>query len=182
MNKKHNRNRKNQKIKRKSAGNNKGCRYNLSGGMSSWQQANLPVQSGAKAGGNAGADSQQSQGKEAKKKQRNISSSKDGDRGSNTDLAVTNNSLEDNSSSEKTIVYSAGYCPFTTKVKKLLDRKGVEFQQVNISNDSQMRTLVTGKAGQATLPQVFIGDTHIGNCDELYKLEKEGQLDSILGL
>ncbi|WP_455376197.1 rhodanese-like domain-containing protein [Kaarinaea lacus] len=145
--------------------------FNLSGGMAGWQQANLPVNSGTKAG--SGKDKGASK-KSGKKKQRNISSSKSG----------PNDNVEEpiDSEKEKIIVYSSGHCPFTAKVNKLLEEKGLEFQQVNLSGDPDMRNLIADKAGQSTFPQVFLGDTHIGNCDELYQLEEDGKLNGILGL
>jgi GrxC family glutaredoxin len=148
--------------------------YNMSGGMVSWQQANLPVISGNKSGNKDQGSSQKS----AKKKQPNISSSKEAE---NT-AAEENIELGVDSKEEKIIVYTSGYCPYTSKVKKLFDEKGVEFQQVNLSSDPDMRDLVAGKAGQKTFPQIFVGDQHVGNCDELYLLEKEGKLNSVLGL
>jgi len=148
--------------------------YNMSGGMAGWQQANLPVLSGSK----SGARDQGTSGKSAKKKQRNISSSKE----NQEDTVAENAALDVESKEEKIIVYTSGYCPYTSKVKKLFDEKGIVFQQVNLSSDSDMRNLVSGKAGQNTFPQVFVGDVHIGNCDELYQLEKDGKLNSVLGL
>lgn len=145
--------------------------FNLTGGMLSWQQANLPVISGSKSGSNKEKGSSK---KSDKKKLSNISSS-------NQDTQPSLAEAVD-SDKEKIIVYTSGPCPFNGKVKKLLNEKGIEFQQVNLSGDPEMRTLISGKAGQTTFPQVFVGEVHIGNCDELYQLEKDGKLNSILGL
>jgi len=142
--------------------------FNLTGGMLSWQQANLPVASGKK------SKDKSSSNKSGKKKLSNISSSKEHTQTSKEEVLDSNK--------EKIIVYSSGYCPFTSKVQKLLKEKGVEFQQVNLSGDPEMRNLIANKAGQTTFPQVFMGDMHIGNCDELYQLEEDGKLNSILGL
>jgi len=149
--------------------------YNLTGGMGSWQQANLPVSSGAKSGsGKEKSSSKKSGKKKLSNKQGNISSSK----------PEPNTNLEEviDSEKEKIIVYSSGHCPFTAKVNKLLNEKGLDFQQVNLSGDPDMRNLIADKAGQTTFPQVFVGDVHIGNCDQLYQLEEDGKLNSILGL
>lgn len=152
--------------------------FNLSGGMHSWQQANLPVQSGSKSGGSKEGGQEKQSSKSAKKKpankESNISSDKPSDENAPAEPVE--------SKEEKVIVYTSGYCPFTSKVKKLLKQKGINYQQVNLDNDAEMRSLVADKSGQRTFPQVFMGDSHIGNCDELYQLEEEGKLNGILGL
>lgn len=145
--------------------------FNLTGGMLSWKQANLPVLSGNKAGSNKDKNNSK---KSDKKKLSNISRSKQ-----EPEVSVSEPvDLQE----EKIIVYSSGHCPFTSKVNKLLNQKGVQFQQVNLSGDPEMRSLIANKAGQTTFPQVFMGEVHIGNCDELYQLEKDGKLNGILGL
>lgn len=145
--------------------------FNLSGGMGGWQQANLPVSSGGKSGSSKEKGNQKKSGK---KKRSNISSSKSEDRSESPQLTE--------SQKEKLIVYYAGYCPFTSRVKKLLDGKGVDFQQVNLSDNPDMKDVIADRSGQTTFPQVFRGDTHIGNCDQLHQLEKDGKLNAILGL
>lgn len=149
--------------------------YNLTGGMGSWQQANLPVNSGAKSSSSKEKSSSKKSGKKKQSnKQSNISSSKP-EPNSNSEEVI-------DSEKEKIIVYSSGYCPFTAKVNKLLEEKGIDYQQVNLSDDPDMRNLIADKAGQTTFPQVFMGDVHIGNCDQLYQLEEDGKLNVILGL
>lgn len=147
--------------------------HNLTGGMLSWQQANLPVQSGSKSGGSK-EGGKEKQPKLGKKKVSNISSSTPDE----ADSSLQSTDFKE----EKVIVYTSGYCPFTSRVKKLLKEKGVNYQQVNLDNDAEMRNLIADKSGQKTFPQVFKGDVHIGNCDELYQLDEEGKLNSILGL
>lgn len=145
--------------------------FNLSGGMSGWQQANLPVASGSKSGSSKEKGDKKKSGK---KKQSNISRSKP-EEGSDTPQLTE-------SQKEKLIVYYSGYCPFTSRVKKLLSGKGIDFQQVNLSDNPDMKNVIADRSGQTTFPQVFRGDTHIGNCDQLYQLEKDGKLNAILGL
>lgn len=157
--------------------------FNLSGGMHGWQQANLPVQSGSKSGGGKEGGKDKQLSKSAKKKpaetskeptDTNISSSKESAGSASPEVIE--------SKAEKIIVYTSGYCPFTSKVNKLLKEKGVEYQQVNLDDDEEMRSLIADQTGQKTFPQVYMGDAHIGNCDELYQLEKDGKLNGILGL
>ena len=144
--------------------------YNLSGGMLSWEQANLPIESGAK--------SKSGNEKKAQKKTRNISSSND------TKLQIElAEPIEDQSeNNEKIIVYTTTYCPYSGKVTRLLKQKGLTFQQVNVDDSPDMKEIINKKSQQSTFPQVFVGESHIGNCDELHQLEQNGQLDEILGL
>ena len=66
--------------------------------------------------------------------------------------------------------------------KELLTRKGVSFHEIDVTADRQMRQHMIERAnGQSTVPQIFIGSTHVGGCDELYALEEAGKLDPLLG-
>ncbi|WP_455366062.1 rhodanese-like domain-containing protein [Kaarinaea lacus] len=144
--------------------------FNLSGGMLSWQQANLPTESVGK--------SKSNKDKGAQKKRANISSSSK----SAQKPQVETNPPEQAEPQEKIIVYTTSYCPYSGRVTKLLKKKGINFQQVNIDNSPDIKQTINEKSRQTTFPQVFMGDTHIGNCDELYQLDRDGKLDDILGL
>ncbi len=79
-------------------------------------------------------------------------------------------------------IYTQKYCPYCHWAKELLTRKGVDFREIDVTADRQMREEMAARAnGRATVPQIFIGATHIGGCDELYALEKGGKLDRLLG-
>ncbi len=79
------------------------------------------------------------------------------------------------------IIYTISNCPYCIKAKALFDRKMVKYQEINIENDDQLKDLVIEKsAGRKTVPQIFINDIHIGGCDDLYALEKQGKLDKML--
>jgi len=81
----------------------------------------------------------------------------------------------------KVIVYSTLLCPFCNRAKALLRKKGVSFTEVDVGMDAEKRAEMTRLAhGRHTVPQIFIGDTHVGGCDDLHALEDEGKLDSIL--
>ena len=146
--------------------------YTLSGGMLSWQQANLPIESESK--------NKSSKEKKAQKKPRNIS------RGNNiqADKAqnINNDDVEEVKLRENIIVYTTTYCQYSNKVAKLLKDKGIDFQEVNVDNSPDIRQIINDKSQQDTFPQVFKGETRIGNCDELYQLDRDGKLDDILGL
>jgi len=83
---------------------------------------------------------------------------------------------------ENIIVYTIAYCPYCVSVMGLLEKKGVSFQQVSIDDKPDVTRQVHEKTGQFTFPQVFVGNRHIGNCDELYRLDRIGELDGLLGL
>ena len=78
-------------------------------------------------------------------------------------------------------IYTTPICPYCARAKALFKRKGVEAEEVDIFMDMQARAEMEAKTGGArSVPQIFIGDTHVGGCDELYALEKEGKLDPLL--
>ncbi len=78
-------------------------------------------------------------------------------------------------------VYTTPYCAYCVAAKDLLRRKGVEFVEINVAGDRERRTEMVERAGgRVTVPQIFIGDTHVGGCDELYALDEAGGLDRLL--
>ena len=80
------------------------------------------------------------------------------------------------------VIYTKSWCGYCTRAKELLARKGVPFTEVEISNDDVLRDEMVARAGgRRTVPQIFVGDTHVGGCDDLYALEAEGRLDALLG-
>jgi glutaredoxin 3 len=81
----------------------------------------------------------------------------------------------------KVVVYSTLLCPFCHRAKALLRQKGVTFTEIDVGMDAAKRAEMTKLAhGSHTVPQIFIGDTHVGGCDDLHALEHEGKLDSLL--
>ncbi|MGB6539716.1 MAG: glutaredoxin 3 [Xanthobacteraceae bacterium] len=78
-------------------------------------------------------------------------------------------------------IYTQQYCPYCHWAKELLTRKGVEFREIDVTADRQMRQEMVARAnGGTTVPQIFIGATHVGGCDQLYALEEGGKLDALL--
>ena len=72
-------------------------------------------------------------------------------------------------------------CPYCVRAKALLDRKGVDYEEVDVMMDLDARRDMQSRSGGArTVPQIFIGQTHVGGCDELYALESKGALDPLL--
>ena len=80
------------------------------------------------------------------------------------------------------VVYSTGWCPYCVRAKALLERKGVPFREIRVDEDpAERQTMLERSRGQRTVPQIFIGDRHVGGFDDLYALEKAGELDPLLG-
>jgi glutaredoxin 3 len=78
-------------------------------------------------------------------------------------------------------IYTTPICPYCVRAKTLLKRKGAAVEEVDIFMDETARTEMEAKSGGArSVPQIFIGDTYVGGCDELYALEREGKLDPLL--
>ena len=78
-------------------------------------------------------------------------------------------------------MYTTPICPYCVRAKSLLKRKGVAVEEVDVLMDMGAREEMESKTGGArSVPQIFIGDTHVGGCDELYALEREGKLDPLL--
>ena len=78
-------------------------------------------------------------------------------------------------------IYTTRFCPFCHRAKALLQRKGIDFTEIDLSGDRQRRVEMIERAhGRITVPQIFIGATHVGGCDDLYSLERAGKLDALL--
>ncbi|WP_346838028.1 glutaredoxin 3 [Microbulbifer sp. SAOS-129_SWC] len=79
------------------------------------------------------------------------------------------------------VIYTTRFCPFCVRAKWLLDKKGVRYREIAVDNDPGKRAEMTAKAGSRTVPQIWIGNEHVGGCDELMALERSGRLDKMLG-
>lgn len=78
-------------------------------------------------------------------------------------------------------IYTARYCPYCTSAKALLQRKGVSFKEIDIAGNWERRDEMIERAnGVSTLPQIFIGETHVGGSSELAALDRAGKLDALL--
>jgi glutaredoxin 3 len=78
-------------------------------------------------------------------------------------------------------IYTTPICPYCVRAKSLLKKKGVEAEEIDVFMDMQARQEMESQSGGArSVPQIFIGNTYVGGCDELYALEKEGKLDPLL--
>ncbi|MCF8462767.1 MAG: glutaredoxin 3 [Rickettsiaceae bacterium] len=82
---------------------------------------------------------------------------------------------------KKIIIYTKENCPYCIKAKKLLEKKHLSYEEIDVTGQDEMREkLVELSGGRKTVPQIFIGDYHVGGCDDLYAMEEEGELDKLL--
>lgn len=78
-------------------------------------------------------------------------------------------------------IYSTPWCPFCIAAKRLLDRKGVAYEDTDVSGNAQLRQEMMQRAnGRYTVPQIFIDGVHVGGCDDLHALDRAGKLDPML--
>lgn len=78
-------------------------------------------------------------------------------------------------------IFTTRSCPFCVRAKQLLDGKKIKYKEIDVSDNDQLRDSMTKRAGgKRTVPQIFIGETHVGGCDDLYALENSGKLDGLL--
>ena len=78
-------------------------------------------------------------------------------------------------------IYTSPLCGFCHAAKRLLKQKGVEFTEIDVLVEPNRRSEMMDRAhGRHTVPQIFIGETHVGGCDDLYELERAGKLDPLL--
>ena len=79
------------------------------------------------------------------------------------------------------VVYTKSYCPYCHAAKALLNAKGALFEEVSVDGDRVGQMAMAARAGgRSTVPQIFIGDRHIGGCDDLHELEAAGELEGML--
>ncbi len=78
------------------------------------------------------------------------------------------------------VIYSKDPCPYCVRAKSLLQRKGAEFKEIKITDDATREEMIEKSGGRMTVPQIFIGETHVGGFDDLHDLDQEGKLDELL--
>ncbi len=79
-------------------------------------------------------------------------------------------------------VYTTPMCPYCSRALKLLNNKGAEYEEIRAGlNTDLKKEMMERSGGRRTFPQIFIGETHVGGCDDLFALEERGELDKLLG-
>ncbi len=80
----------------------------------------------------------------------------------------------------KVTIYTADHCPYCVRAKSLLQRKQIQFEEIEIVNDEIRDAMIIKSGGKRSVPQIFIGEKHIGGYDELYELDRQKKLDDLL--
>ena len=77
-------------------------------------------------------------------------------------------------------LYTTRFCPYCIRARSLLDDKGVVYNDIAVDNDPRLRREMMARSGRTTVPQIWVGEQHIGGCDDLLLLERQGRLDEFL--
>lgn len=78
------------------------------------------------------------------------------------------------------VLYVSGWCPYCQRAEGLLTKKGLVYRVIDVDEDAKLREEMIARSGRRSVPQVFIGDKHVGGCDDLFALEGSGQLDRMI--
>jgi glutaredoxin 3 len=78
------------------------------------------------------------------------------------------------------VVYLAGWCPYCQRARGLLSKKGVQVREIDVDDDPRLREEMIARSGRRTVPQIFIGEKHVGGCDDLLALDERGELDRLI--
>ncbi len=77
-------------------------------------------------------------------------------------------------------VYTSNWCPYCRRAKDLLTQKNVLFTEINVDDEAQLRQEMIARSKRRTVPQIFVGDKHVGGCDDLIELDRSGGLDRLI--
>ena len=80
------------------------------------------------------------------------------------------------------VMYTTGSCPYCVRARNLLDKKGVKYTEYRVDQNPELRPEMEKRSGGTSVPQIFVDDRHIGGCDDMYELDFDGELDTLLGL
>ena len=78
------------------------------------------------------------------------------------------------------LMYVTGWCPYCQRARGLLTQKGLEFTEIDVEEDAKLREEMIARSGRRTVPQIFIGDRHVGGSDDLFALDGSGELDRLI--
>jgi glutaredoxin 3 len=77
-------------------------------------------------------------------------------------------------------LYVSDWCPYCQRARGLLTQKSVDFSEINVEDDPKLREEMIARSNRRTVPQIFIGDKHVGGCDDLFELDRSGELDRLI--
>ena len=78
------------------------------------------------------------------------------------------------------VMYTTAVCPYCVRAERLLESKGVKIEKIRVDLDPEQKTIMMEKTKRRTVPQIYVGDTHVGGFDDLYALDQAGRLDPLL--
>ncbi len=170
--------------------------YNLAGGIMAWQNANMPLTTekgkppkpgAAKKAGDDGGEEQAGKKKAGKKEAvKAIGQDAPAETAQETDKETEQEKEtgqeKEQASGPEIVIYTAAGCPFCVRAVQLLKDKGVAYTEVSVDGKPELRREMTQKAGSSSVPQVFVDDRHIGDCDGIHALDAQGKLDELLGI
>ena len=87
---------------------------------------------------------------------------------------------QDHAQQPAIVIYSSALCGYCMMAKRLLSDKGIQFDERSVDGQPAVRTEMQQRSGRTSVPQIFVGERHIGGCDDLYRLERDGSLDELL--
>ena len=80
------------------------------------------------------------------------------------------------------VIYTSGFCLYCAWARRLLSGKGVEFLEIRVDRDAAERQVMESRSGRTSVPQIFVGDFHVGGYDDMAAMDRAGRLDPLLGL
>ena len=80
----------------------------------------------------------------------------------------------------KVTMYATRFCPYCMAARRLFESKSVEYDEIAVDSAPELRSEMMAKSGRHTVPQIWVGDTHVGGFDDVYYLEQQGELDALL--
>ena len=80
----------------------------------------------------------------------------------------------------RVVMYATGWCMYCARARALFQRKNISFEEIDIDRDPALREQMITRSGRRTVPQIFVGDEHVGGCDDLHALDAQGGLDPLL--
>jgi glutaredoxin 3 len=81
---------------------------------------------------------------------------------------------------QKVVLYTTSWCPYCERARSLLESKGVAFEEIDVEAQPEARAEMIKRSGRTSVPQIFIGETHVGGSDDLHALDADGRLDPLL--
>jgi glutaredoxin 3 len=83
-------------------------------------------------------------------------------------------------SQPRILMYATGWCPYCQRARNLLAGKNLKVEEIDIESDPALREEMKARSGRTSVPQIFVGSTHVGGCDDLHALDRDGGLDRLL--